>query len=263
MKKHLIVVGMLFIGTIGFGQNVFNTAAGSFVGIGTPSPLVKLDVRSNTTTTTPSTQNLAYYGMLTQPRTVVDFMAGLYVTQKESSPGLGLINRGTVLQYVNGNPTNSLIHKGFVEFNNPATANTTIAAVSFGSNYQEFMRINQNGRVRIGSGANDIKTPAGYKLFVEDGILTEKVQVAIKTTADWADYVFADKYNLMPLNEVEDFVKDNNHLPNVPSAADMVEKGLDVAKMDAKLLEKIEELTLYIIQQNKRIEALEAKSSNK
>lgn len=263
MKKQVIVLGMLFFSAVGFSQNVFNTAAGSFVGIGTPAPLVKLDVRSNTTTTSPSTQNLSYFGMLTQSRTVVDFVAGLYVNHKETLGLGGLINRGTVLQYVHGNPTNAIIHRGFVEFNNPATTNTTIAAVSFGNNFQELMRINQNGKVRIGSGTSDIKTPNGYKLFVEDGILTEKVQVAIKTTADWADYVFGQDYGLMPLNEVEDFVKDNNHLPNVPSAAEMVEKGLDVAKMDAKLLEKIEELTLYIIQQNKRIEALEAKLSAK
>ena len=62
----------------------------------------------------------------------------------------------------------------------------------------------------------------------------------------------------MPLNEVEAFVKENKHLPNVPSATEMVENGLDVAQMDAKLLEKVEELTLYIIEQNKQIEELKA-----
>src|SRR5690606_910854 len=95
-----------------------------------------------------------------------------------------------------------------------------------------------------------------YRLFVEDGILTEKVKVAVKNTSDWADYVFADEYKLMPLEQVEKFVKENNHLPNVPSAVEVVESGIDVAKMDAKLLEKIEELTLYIIQQQKEINEL-------
>jgi hypothetical protein len=97
--------------------------------------------------------------------------------------------------------------------------------------------------------------PASYNLYVAGGILTEKVRVAVKTSSDWADYVFANDYKLMPLQEVENFVKQNNHLPNVPSAQEVVDQGIDIAKMDAKLLEKIEELTLYIIEQNKKIEA--------
>ncbi len=100
-------------------------------------------------------------------------------------------------------------------------------------------------------------TPSGYNLFVSNGIITEKLKVAVKTTSDWADYVFSDKYKLMPLKEVEQFVKTNNHLPNMPSAQEVVEHGIDVARMDAKLLEKIEELTLYIIEQDKRIKELE------
>lgn len=97
-----------------------------------------------------------------------------------------------------------------------------------------------------------------YSLFVQHGILAEKVKVALSNTADWADYVFADDYELMDLEEVEEFVEENNHLPGVPSAEEMVEGGLDVAKMDAKLLEKIEELTLYVIDLQKQIEALKA-----
>lgn len=62
----------------------------------------------------------------------------------------------------------------------------------------------------------------------------------------------------MPLSEVEKFTKENKHLPNVPSARQMTENGLDVAQMDAKLLEKVEELTLYLIEQNKQIEQLKA-----
>jgi len=100
-------------------------------------------------------------------------------------------------------------------------------------------------------------TPSGYNLFVSNGIITEKLKVAVKTTSEWADYVFSDKYKLMSLKEVEQFVKTNNHLPNVPSAQEVVEHGIDVARMDAKLLEKIEELTLYIIEQDKRIKELE------
>jgi Bacterial shufflon protein, N-terminal constant region len=109
------------------------------------------------------------------------------------------------------------------------------------------------GKVKIG---NVSVAPVGYKLFVEQGILTEKVKVAIKTTSNWADHVFASNYSLMPLKEVENFIKTNKHLPNIPSAKEMVEEGLDVATMNAKLLEKIEELTLHVIKQEKDIENL-------
>ncbi len=109
------------------------------------------------------------------------------------------------------------------------------------------------GRLTIG---NVSSTPSGYKLYVEDGILTERLKVAVSGTANWADYVFAPDYKLMPLEDVEAFVKDNKHLPNVPSADEMVESGIDVATVDAKLMEKIEELTLYMIDMKKEIKAL-------
>jgi hypothetical protein len=99
----------------------------------------------------------------------------------------------------------------------------------------------------------------GYRLLVKGGLLTEKVKVALATTGDWSDYVFEPNYKRMPLEEVEKFVKLNKHLPNVPSAEEMVKGGLDVAKSDAKLLEKIEELTLYVIELNKEVKALKAK----
>lgn len=103
------------------------------------------------------------------------------------------------------------------------------------------------------------KNVPGYKLFVDQGILTEKVKVAVATSAQWSDYVFAKEYKLMPLTEVEKFVKTNNHLPNVPSAAEMVKNGNNLGETDAKLLEKIEELTLYMIDMKKDNEFLKNK----
>jgi hypothetical protein len=100
--------------------------------------------------------------------------------------------------------------------------------------------------------------PSGYRLVVQDGIITEKIKVALRSSlTDWADYVFNDDYKLMKLDEVEKYVKNNKHLPNVPSAEDLVKSGLDVAKINSKMMEKIEELTLYIIELNKRIIQLE------
>ncbi|MBK6904523.1 MAG: hypothetical protein IPH04_17405 [Saprospirales bacterium] len=98
--------------------------------------------------------------------------------------------------------------------------------------------------------------PVGYRLYVEDGILTERVKVAVEGSADWADYVFAPGYVLRPLDQVESFIEENGHLPGVPSAGQVVSEGVDVAKMDALLLEKIEELTLYMIEMKKENEEL-------
>ncbi len=84
-------------------------------------------------------------------------------------------------------------------------------------------------------------------------------EVEVKTNV-WADYVFDKDYNLKSLAEVEKYITEKGHLPNIPSAAEVIEKGINVAEMDVKLLEKIEELTLYTIEQNKRIEKLETEN---
>jgi hypothetical protein len=72
----------------------------------------------------------------------------------------------------------------------------------------------------------------------------------------WSDRVFEKNYYLMPLKDVEKFIAKNNHLPNVPSATEVVEKGVAMDEMVSKLLEKVEELTLYTIKQQKEIDAL-------
>ncbi|NNT72528.1 hypothetical protein HKT18_09900 [Flavobacterium sp. IMCC34852] len=114
---------------------------------------------------------------------------------------------------------------------------------------------NTNGKIYLGATASYPSTTGDYRLFVEGGILTEKVKVALRSSANWADYVFANDYKLMPLKEVETFVKANKHLPGVDSAEELAKNGIDVAQMQSKQMEKIEELTLYIIDQDKKIEA--------
>lgn len=108
--------------------------------------------------------------------------------------------------------------------------------------------------VVIGKGVS--RTPVGYKLFVEDGILTEKVKVAVKNTSEWSDHVFASGYQLQPLAEVERYIKTNQHLPGVPSAQQMVEQGNDLHQTDARLLEKIEETMLYVLQLKREVDQL-------
>lgn len=88
-------------------------------------------------------------------------------------------------------------------------------------------------------------------------LFTEKIEiVAGALGCYWYDHVFYPDYKLRSLNELEDFIKQYNHLPEIPSAKEVEENGLDLGAMQGKLLLKIEELTLYIIQQQKEIEEL-------
>lgn len=122
--------------------------------------------------------------------------------------------------------------------------------------------INNNaGAIIIGTGISTL--PGGYKLYVSSGgILAEKVKVALKSGANWADHVFAKGYTLKPLGEVEAFINQHKHLPGVPSAETLVkEGGVDVNQMFAKQMEKIEELTLYIIEMNKKLAKLEKENA--
>lgn len=91
-----------------------------------------------------------------------------------------------------------------------------------------------------------------YRLFVSKGILSEDYTLAPK--ASWADFVFYKNYDLPTISEVEDFISENNHLPNVPSAKQIAEEGYSQHDMNKILLQKIEELTLYTIQQQKTME---------
>lgn len=77
------------------------------------------------------------------------------------------------------------------------------------------------------------------------------------TLADFPDYVFESSYDLMPLEKLGLYVKENKHLPNIPSEKEIIENGLDVGEMQHKQMEKIEELTLYVIKLNEKINALE------
>jgi len=96
-----------------------------------------------------------------------------------------------------------------------------------------------------------------YQLFVKKGIRTEQVRVDLAPGV-WADYVFEDDYELKPLDEVEEYIEENGHLPNVPSAEEVEENGLNLGEMDALLLEKIEELTLHMISLKKENEEMKA-----
>lgn len=108
----------------------------------------------------------------------------------------------------------------------------------------------RTGNVGIGGKAS---ADAATKLSVYGTLLAKKVRVSANST-EWPDYVFAPGYALKPIVDVQDYIQTYQHLPGVPSAAEVTKNGTDVNEMQAVLLKKIEELTLYVIEQDKKIQ---------
>ncbi|MBO0950622.1 bZIP transcription factor [Fibrella sp. HMF5405] len=207
-------------GTLVAASNSVILGNGARVGIGTSAPQNKLDLVSSVA----NTSGLRLTNLRSNsPATVLNTTKFLTVD----------VNGDVVLGSINGS---ARISPGLWE-----------AAGMFIQN-------SNAGGVLIGSGIN--QTPAGYKLYVAEGILTEKVKVAVKNTSDWSDKVFEAGYDLKSLPEVADYIRVNRHLPGVLSAAQMVAQGNDLHKTDAKLLEKIEELTLYLLQQQSALQVM-------
>jgi len=111
----------------------------------------------------------------------------------------------------------------------------------------ERMRILANGNVLIGQST---QVSSEYKLDVDGPIRADKV--VVNTTG--ADFVFDSSYKIMPLQKLDFYLQQNHHLPDIKSASEMQKNGIDLGENQTTLLQKTEELTLYIIDQNKKLE---------
>ena len=118
----------------------------------------------------------------------------------------------------------------------------------FSTNNTERMTIEYNGNIGIGTTAPE------YKLDVNGTLRATKILVNI---SEGADFVFDATYPLRPLNEVKTFIQENGHLPEIQSAVDMQENGVSITDLQIQLLQKIEELTLYILKQDEQLQQLQ------
>jgi len=104
--------------------------------------------------------------------------------------------------------------------------------------------------------ANELRAPSAK---VSGLICAEEIRVQLSGNECWPDYVFSKDYKLLPLHDVEEYITENQHLPNIPSSAEVESNGVELGAINALLLQKVEELTLYIIQMEKRLVELENK----
>lgn len=125
------------------------------------------------------------------------------------------------------------------------------------TNWKTALSISSNGKI----GINTINRTSDYALAVDGGIISTKVY--IKEVNLWPDYVFTENYQLMNLDELKCYLKDHRHLPGMPSQDEVISNGYDVNDMQRFLLEKIEEMTRYIILLNDEINELKDKEASK
>jgi hypothetical protein len=130
------------------------------------------------------------------------------------------------------------------------TSPTNRWVTNYCGNANDIYNLPSSGNVGIGTS----QIPAGYKLAVNGKIICEEVKVKLSTA--WPDYVFREDHLRMPLSELKKFVYANRHLPGIPKAAEVEREGNNIGDMQAKLLEKIEELTLYIVEQEEKLQKL-------
>jgi hypothetical protein len=195
------------------------------VGIGTSNPVAKLDVKNGNSYSTAGTWLAA-------------------IQQNENSPGK---NGLTVMNAWAA--SNSTIFEAAMGWNGTATGYFPVFTIDglgrviISPQRSEAMRVTEIGNVGIG------ETNPQHKLAVNGTIKAKEI---IVETTGWSDYVFADSYALTPLTEVEAHIKEHKHLPGIPSAAQVAEQGVSLGEMQARLLAKIEELTLHLVIQDKR-----------
>lgn len=170
-----------------------------------------------------------------------------------ANPGLS-INGNTSTSQVYFNLKRQGVAKWEFGYDKDADGGNEFYVKDRSNNSFPFTILQSSGNVLINK---TTQVNSAYKLDVNGSIRANEVVV----NTDGADFVFDDNYNLASLDQVEIFIKQNKHLSEIPSAEQMQKEGMSVGELQTKLLQKIEELTLYVISQNKRIDKLEKENT--
>lgn len=226
------------------------------VGIGTLLPGYRLHVESGNDAMAMFTQEDVPYAdgrlSITNGTGVVGAFLPTITGRASTGRGIGLYLTGEVEDVVPA--TNDTAYASLVVDGRSKTGTQLSNANIFTVNSlgKSFFQVKANGSVGIGT--TDTK---GYKLAVNGSAIFQKVKV--KNYSAWPDYVFRPGYNLPSLTAIENFIREYQHLPGMPSASDIAKNDLDLGEMNRKLLEKVEEQMLYILELNKELQALKGK----
>ena len=237
MKKALLFSGLLLAVNVLFaqtwtvsGSNMYLSPTSSFLGIGTSTPGFHLDVAGTIHSTGPYIVDAQTAGS----------MAAWF-------RGIANVDANVVLQGGAGYPAYWM----------SGTANYFKIGANGGSEPGTgAINIDNNGHVGIGT-----LNTTGFNFNVNGTAVFDQVVVQSfsgnnPNASPWADYVFDKSYQLPSLYSVADYIKTNNHLPGIPTTEEVKKNGLDLAATQAKLLEKIEQLTLYTIQLQQQVDSL-------
>ncbi|HEU4471822.1 MAG TPA: hypothetical protein VFR58_12095 [Flavisolibacter sp.] len=243
------------------GTHIHNTNSG-FVGLGTTNPLSLLHVNGSSTvearTWTGASHNSStvpslLIGKLDDPQLVPALQIATYDFSGQVWAYFQGIRWAQHFKFQRSSPngTKDMIQLGGSEggdnYMNVFAGDGTIRVALNSVNACYF-----RGKLAIGT-----DNPGSYMLAVNGDAIFTKIKVKAYGT-NWPDYVFSSNYRLPSLKEVETFIQKNHHLPGVPSAQEVKNNGIDVTDNQAVLLKKIEELTLYVIELNKRNEQQDA-----
>lgn len=216
------------------GGNTIMNAVGGYVGIGTASPSTYLSVYKSTAS--------LIYG--TYPSTEVN-----NPNTSGSARSLIALKSGTAIA------TGVAGLVGGLESNASSNTGQYLWVKTYASSYPVYIGFSQSDLMiksgNVGIGTTDTK---GYKLAVNGSAIFTSVKVELY--ANWSDYVFEPAYKLRSLQSVEEYINQYKHLPDVPSATEIKENGIDLGQNQALLLKKIEELTLYLIELKKENEQI-------
>ncbi|MBL7726274.1 MAG: hypothetical protein JNM68_01240, partial [Dinghuibacter sp.] len=175
-----------------------------------------------------------------------DNIADHELTLETGSPAIGFSNNTLANAQIN------LLANNDFKFSKNATNGGRIILHNSSNIANSYaLYLTTGGHLNFGTGLS----PTGYRASVEGKVIaTDFVTLSI---ANWPDYVFAEQYHLRSISELKNYIQQHKHLPNIPPAAEMEKNGIQLGEMTRKLVEKLEEQALYIIQLEERLEKLE------